>query len=373
MLKKLCAWILTWLLLFVLATAAADELTAEEIRTQMGDHFVSYPQLNGMADKAIQQKVNDDIVLSSGVANHLVTLATLGNGPWKLAVDYQVCMLNDQVFSVVIAASGKLPGQRDGHAWTALTYDLTTGERMTLEQLLKDPEEAVAQMEEIAEESLSKELSGYMEYADLLPLPADSFTLDEAGITFWYPHEQFSLLSGVSGSCQFWYEELDERWLFELEKGTDEETRNAIQKSVAEGRLPKVPVVMGQSMQDVTERYRLLREPDEFPGGRYFVLEDPAFREVLVISDMLEEDGASVVEGIQLKRGGLFGLLIGKTEQQRWHELLGEPEEKVTMTAGMAYDYNLPEGSCDVYHFGGNELRLYADLSGVLSAVQICR
>ena len=373
MLRKLCAWITMLMLLAMLMAASAEEATVEEIRTQIGTDFVSYPQLKGLQNQAIQQKINDDIVLSSGVANHLVTLVTLGNGTWNLEVDYQACMLNEQIFSTVISAKGKLPGKRDGHAWTALTYDLETGERLSLDQLLTDVDKAVAKMEEIADESLSQELSGYMEYADILPLPADSFTLDENGITFWYPYEQFSLLSGISGACQFWYEELDGLWLEKPRAMTDEEMRRAIDKTVAEGALPKIPVVMGQPMKKVTDRHRLLRTPDEFPGGRYFVMEDPAFREVLVISDNLEEDGASVVEGIQLKRGGLFGLLIGRTEQQRWHELLGEPEENVTMTENMAYDYNLPEGQYDVYHFGENELRLYADLSGVLSAVQICR
>ena len=116
MLKKCSAWIAALLMLTVLMTAGAEEMAVEEIRTQIGAHFVSYPQLKGMADQAVQQKINDDIVLSSGAANHLVTLATLGNGPWKLEVDFQVCMLNEQVFSAVISARGKLPGKRDGHA-----------------------------------------------------------------------------------------------------------------------------------------------------------------------------------------------------------------------------------------------------------------
>lgn len=373
MLKKLGIWMMVLMMIFPLTAACADEPSVDEIRTQIGEHYVSYPQLKGLPDASVQQKINDDIVLSSGVANHLVTLATLGNSPWKLAVDFQVCMLSDQVFSVVISARGKLPGRRDGHSWTALSYDLATGDRLTLDQLLKEPDEAVARMEAIAEASLSQEWSGYMEYADILPLPVDAFTLDEKGITFWYPYEQFSLLSGTSGACQFWYEELDGLWIAEQETMTDEQIIAAIEQTVAEGKLPKVPAVMGQPMQEVTEQYRLLRTPDVFPGGRYYVMEDPAFREVLVISDALDEDGSSVVEGIQLKRGGLFNLLVGKTEQQRWRDLLGMPEENITVTAGMAYDYHLPEGQYDVYHFGENELRLYADLSGVLSAVQICR
>ena len=131
---------------------------------------------------------------------------------------------------------------------------------------------------------------------------------------------------------------------------------------------------MGQNMQEIADAYRLLRTPDEFPGGRYFLMEHPAFRSVLVISDSLQaEYAASVVEGIQLRRGGLHGLLIGKTLQQEWRELLGEPESSLDMTESMAYDYGLCEGSYDVYHYGANELRLYADTDGALYAIQLCK
>ena len=48
----------------------------------------------------------------SGVTNHLVTLATLGTSPWGLKVDYRVKFLEEDVFSAVINAQGKMP---DGH------------------------------------------------------------------------------------------------------------------------------------------------------------------------------------------------------------------------------------------------------------------
>ena len=375
MLKKWLTCLLALLLSFSLAQACADEIIIEEIATQIGDNCVAYPQLSGMKDTSVQQKINDDIVMSSGVTNHIVTLATLMGSQQTLRVDYQAALLEDDIFSVVISAKGKLPGKRDGHSWTAMTYDLHTGEKLTLEDLFTDADAAVAHMEQIAEETLSDELNGYMEYSDILPLPVDSFTLDENGITFWYPAEQFSLLSGYSGACQFWYQELDGLWLKSpVQQLADTEMKKAISASVAEGRLPHVPVQMGESMQQVMQQYRLLRTPDEFPGGRYFVLEDPAFRQTLVISDALSADFAqSLVEGIQLRRGGLYGLLIGKTTQQRWREVLGQPDANVAFSENMAYDYDLPAGQYDVYHYGENQLRLHADENGVLCALQLCK
>ena len=92
------------------------------------------------------------------------------------------------------------------------------------------------------------------------------------------------------------------------------------------------------------------------------------------MQDSLYADySASVVEGIQLRRGGLYGLKIGQTVQERWREVLGQPEKNVAFSENMAYDYNLPVGSYDVYHYGENELRLHADENGILSAVQLCK
>ena len=137
--------------------------------------------------------------------------------------------------------------------------------------------------------------------------------------------------------------------------------------------MPNVPVRMGDSIGEIADAYRLLRTPDEFPGGRYCVMEEPAFRDILLITDALESDlSRSKVEGIQLKRGALHGLVIGNTTQSDWRSLLGKPLETVKMTENMAYDYRLPEGEYDIYHFGSHELRLHADESGMLCAIQLC-
>lgn len=371
MLKK---WMLCLMamLVFVFVQAGAEEIAIEEVVTQIGENLVAYPQLSGMADEAIQQKINDDIVLSSGVTNHMISLVTL-TGQQTLTVEYDA-YLNESIFSTVISAKGKLPQKRDGHEYTALTYDLATGERVTLDTLFADADEAVAWMEEQAVATLSEELNGYLEYSELTPLPVDAFTLNEDGITFWYPAEQFSLVSGYSGACHFWYEELEGLWVTDpTPEMTAAEQKAAIEESVAAGVIPHVPVRMGQNMQEIADEYRLLRTPDEFPGGRYFIMEHPAFRSIMVISDSLQADYAdSVVEGIQLRRGALHGLVIGKTMQTEWQKVLGTPDSTLTMTESMAYDYGLCEGSCDIYHFGDYELRLYADADGVLYAIQLC-
>ena len=376
MLRKTLLMLLAMMLFLFPAQAeetALQEITIQEVAAQLGENSVRYPQLNGMADEALQQKINDDIVLSSGVSNHMITLLTL-TGQQTLKVDYDA-WLNDEIFSVVISAKGKLPQKRDGHSYTALTYDLATGERVTLDALFADVDAAVAWMEEMALTTLSEELNGYLEYSDITPLPGESFTLNEDGITFWYPAEQFSLASGYSGACQFWYAELADYWLEQpADEADDAERKAMIEKLAAEGRLPHVPVKLGDNMQEIADEYRLLRTPDEFPGGRYFIMEDPAFRSILLISDSIQWDYAdSVLEGIQLRRGELCGLVIGQTARDGWQQLLGEPASVIVMTENMAYDYGLYEGVCDVYRFGENELRLYADAENTLRTIQLCK
>lgn len=376
MLKKILCCLLILLLTFPTAFAQESSVEITDIRTQIGESVVAYPQLAGMADEAVQQAINDDIVLSSGVTDHLITLVTLAQPGASLTVDYKASFAQERYFSVVISVKGsKVGGQRDGHAYFVATYDLETGKRVTLDELFADVEKAVAAMEAIALDTLSDELNGYMEHSDILPLPRESFTLDADGITFWYPSDQFQLLSGYGGACQFWYEELEGLWLHpQTQEMTDVQLAEAVAQSVEKGQLPHIPVQMGQPLSEVTQAYRLLREPDAFPGGRYFVLEDPAFRSVLVLSDALAGDEANaVVEGIQLKRGGLHGLKIGQTSVQQWRAVLGTPEQTIAFSQNMAYDYDLPAGSYDVYRFGGNELRLHADENGLLCAVQICK
>lgn len=357
--------------------------TVQQTRTQIGENYVAYPQLTGMADETLQARINDDIVLTSGVTNHLVTLATLGNSPWGLQVDATVTLQNEAIFSACLSAKGKMPNGREGQAYTALTYDLQTGRHITLSDLFADVNAAVQWMEADAEESLTEELSGYMEYSAVTPLPQSNFTLDADGITFWYPSDQLFLLSGYAGACRFTYAELLPFLKTDGLPGlaglipkqlTAAQAKEAIVENAEAGKLPHVPVALGDNMTELVDAYRLVRTPDAFPGGRYFVMEHPAFREVLLISDAVQSGWeGSVLEGIQLRRGELFGLVIGSSTRNAWQQLLGTPAETLAFTPNMAYDYGLPVGESDIYHFGRYELRLHADEEGTLRAIQLSK
>ncbi len=367
-----------------LVAARADAADIETSSTEIGESFVRYPVLQGLSDEDIQRRVNDDIVEKADIASHLLTLGTLSDNGLGLTVD-EAHYETDDLLSVVIDAKGKMPNGREGQCYTALCYDLRTGEPITADQLFADADAAAEWMGERLEETYADELSGYADHSELTPIPLESFALDEYGITFYYPASQFSLLSGYSGACQFHYYELRDFWdrsedgiarrlgLIE-DTPTDTEAMQALRDCLSQGRLPNLPVTVGESVPELIARYRLLRQADEYPGGRYVPLEAPQFRQTLLMTDALSKgyDG-SVVQGIHTMRADLYGIETGVTTQARWRELLGQPDSTVDLDEGTAYDYGLPAGQSDYYSMADYRLRLHADADGVLYSVTLSK
>ena len=362
--------------------ATANTPAIKAVQTQIGANMISYPQLEGLQNAQIQQQINDAIVEKGKIAQRMVTLTTLEATGNQLKVDYEA-FLTDDVFSTVINAVGTMENGRDGQEYAALSYNLLTGEPLTLKDLFQDPEAAVTYMEETLMSTYVDEISSYLENGELTPLPRDSFSLDADGITFYYPRRQFSMLSGYSGAAQFNYDELAVFFRTDQDalavrlgmlptKLTDGQIKAGVREAVEKGMLPHTRVTLGQPMTEAIAAYRLLRTPDQYPGGRYFQLEAPAFRQVLVLSDALTSGWEnSKVEGILTYRANLYGIRSGSTTQSRWREILGTPENSVAFDEDMAGNYGFPVGTADYYTFGEHQLLLYADENGMLLAVRL--
>jgi len=353
-----------------------------DVATQIGESFVCYPQLDGLQDLTVQQTINDAIVDEANILQRLITLGTLQQGGAGLQVSY-TAYIKDSLFSTVISAKGIMENLRSGHAYTALAYDLQTGERLKLSDFFTDPDAVVAWMEEQLRISLEDELSNYLEHADITPLPVDSFSFDQNGITFYYPYQQFSLLSGYCAAAQFQYGEL-QTYLISSDgsvpsrlgalppKYTDAQIKERVETVVSQGTLPYLSVSLGDSIPDLIAEYRLTRTPDQFPGGRYFQFEAPEFRQILILSDALTSSyEASVVEGILATRMNLYGIQTGVTTQSRWREILGEPTDTVHYDSSVSADYGLPVGTADYYTISDRQLMLYADENGLLYAIRL--
>ena len=386
--RPLCLLILLAGLLLLpsrLSLAAAANMgtpTVRDVAIELGDSAVHYPQLEGMADAAVQDAVNSAIVEQGKIAQRMVTQATLQAGGTGLNVTYQA-YLKDGVFSAVIDAVGIMENGRAGQEYATVNFDLTTGEPLQLTDLFADMDGAVIYMEETLAATYLDELGSYVVNGELAPLPAAHFAFDGDGITFYYPGTQFSLVSGYSGAAHFYFSELlaylktDTQALPAMlgllpETLTDAQTKAAIAYMAQQGQLPGIQVSLGEAMPDVIARYRLLREPDQYPGGRYCQLEAPAFRQVLVLTDALTGGFAqSTVTGILSFRTDVYGIRVGETTQARWREILGEPDNAVAFDDSLAASYGLPVGTGDYYDFETAQLLLYADAQGVLYAVRL--
>jgi len=168
---RLTALLLVLLMVSGVAFSEAETVKVEEISAAMGESKVCYPQLSGLSDPSVQKKINDDVVQSGDIPSLLVKLTTGGS----VQADYQ-CFWNEWVFSALLTVEEKQAGSRREQSETALTYDLSDGEKLTLDRLFSDSAEAVRQMEAMAETSLGREMTEYMDNRDVTPLPKDSFT-----------------------------------------------------------------------------------------------------------------------------------------------------------------------------------------------------
>lgn len=365
-----------------LAQAAASAPAVRDVAVAMGENAIHYPQLEGLADEKAQQAINDAVVEKAKIAQRMVTLATLQPGGTGLTVSYEAYLKGD-VFSAVISAVGVMENGRAGQEYAACAFHLSTGAPVSLAELFADPQAAVAAMEDILARTYLDELGSYAENASLSPLPQDTFYLDQDGITFYYPPKQFSLVTGYAGAANFSYGELTDLLLpdpqgLPVQQGflpptlTDAQIKAAVAYAASQGTLPHVRAMLGDSMAELITRYRLLREPDRYPGGRYCQLEAPEFRQVLVMTDALSSGfDTSVVTGLLTFRADLYGLRACVTTQARWREVLGEPGNTVTFDDSMAASYGLPTGTADYYDYQGAQLMMYADETGVLAAVRL--
>ncbi len=376
--------LLSILLLFSVHALAEQPSSAQVTPVKADNAYgsVTYPVLQGLTDISIMDTVNKAIFDKAQIQTRLDTLNRLTEGGWGLTVTYEAS-LKKNILSVNISALGEMENGRMGHVYTALAFDLATGKQLTLDDIFSDAEGAFSVMEQKLEEEVAPYLSGYMENDSLTPVPRDNFYLTPDYITFYYPQDQFSMLSGLSGGASFDYYELAETLnlsegspLSALEVGSSleisESTAEQVKNAVSEGVLPGIGAKIGDRLMDRLNQYRLLVEPDYYPGGRFFEVEAPELRSIWLLTDALTESyDSNQVLGIRADRVNLYGIRTGMTSIDSWREALGQPESTVELDDSTASDYRLPAGTSDYYTFGQNKLRLHADETGVLVSVQV--
>ena len=367
-------------LLFSAGACPAEEaFTVEDAGLDLAETLsVHYPALTGGENKELADQVNELIREECGIKAYLTRSAELISGG-TLKVEWKGGLLND-VFSCAVSAAGAVENSRPTHVWTACTADLRDGRKISLWELFTDEEAARELIGNYLAEDVLPELSAHLENSELDPLP-ETFFLERSGLTLMYPVGQLSTLGDRAGDIRIGWHVLKE--VLDLDEdsilsriGVKEmtelsgESAEKLRAASAEGSLTGIPAKIGDSVQELTDRYHLLTDPDGFEGGRLFALEGGCFRGVFLLTDDLTrgwED--SKVQGIRMDQGCLWGLCIGETPRDSWIDALGEPDGSAEVNEEKAEANRLSPGTCDYYSCGEYQLRLYSDEAGILAHV----
>ena len=358
----------------------APSLSLRDAGLTLGIHSVRYPQVEGLENSDLEEKINSLIQQRGRIAEYSARLPLVMSGAMPLTVDWSG-MERGEILSLTLHAEGPLTTTRREERYSAVNVDLRTGEKITLQDLFTpgtDPEAALSQR--LAE--IGGTLSAHLLSGALQPLP-EVFSLSATGVTLYYPAEQFRFLNDRAGVLHLSWAELPELDLSAgspaLRMGAEEmltlthRSRELLAEAVQGGALPDVPAAIGEDLAALAERWGLETDPDFYRDGRYVRLTGGCFRGVLLMTDRLREKDltGSLVQGVRLDRGCLYGLRVGETRLEDWRACLGEPDASVDMDWANAEEMRLTAGTSDYYLFGRYRLRLHADGDGILRTIML--
>ena len=354
----------------------------EEKALELAGSSLRFPAVSGMEDGALQETVNSLIRADLGVDEYLQRMnALISDDGRSIDVTWRGGIAGE-VFSALLEAEGAVKSLRSSHVWTWSSVDLRDGHEITPGELFTDAEAAREWMESYLEDTVAPEMSPHLGNSELTPLP-DGFVLEKTGLTLLYDADRLSTLSDRAGAVKIGWNELREftDW---SEDGIParfgaaemavltEESAERIREMTESGQLPDIPVKVGDSVREWTDRTHLLNDPEEYAGGRMFALEGAAFRDVYLLSDAVNSSwDESRVQGIRADRGCFCGLCIGETAAEEWHQLLGEPDYTAILDEEAAESGRTVPGTCDYYLFGDYRLQLQTDTDGILAGITL--
>lgn len=340
---------------------------------------IHYPAVTIAEDAELEARINDQIQADNGIKEYLARAAQLISGG-SLKTEWTGGIVGEDLFICTVSAEGALETTRPTHVRTGSNIDLRDGHEITAGELFTDETAARNMIENYLEDEVAPDLSAHLQNSEITPMP-ETFVIEPAGLRLLYPINQLSTLSDRAGDIRIgWYRlrevldlsegsilsRLGAEEMIELSPESAEKLRNV----TAEGSLPGIPAALGDRMQELTDRYHLLTDPDGYEGGRMFAPEGGAFRKVYLLTDDLSRDWKnSTVQGIRMDEGCAYGLCVGETKRDEWLEALGEPDSEAEITEDKAEANRIVPGTCDYYSCGNNRLQLYSDEDGTLVSI----
>lgn len=340
---------------------------------------IHYPAVTIAEDAELEARINDQIQADNGIKEYLARAAQLISGG-SLKTEWTGGIVGEDLFICTVSAEGALETTRPTHVRTGSNIDLRDGHEITAGELFTDETAARNMIENYLEDEVAPDLSAHLQNSEITPMP-ETFVIEPAGLRLLYPINQLSTLSDRAGDIRIgWYRlrevldlsegsilsRLGAEEMIELSPESAEKLRNF----TAEGSLPGIPAALGDRMQELTDRYHLLTDPDGYEGGRMFAPEGGAFRKVYLLTDDLSRDWKnSTVQGIRMDEGCAYGLCVGETKRDEWLAALGEPDSEAEITEDKAEANRIVPGTCDYYSCGNNRLQLYSDEDGTLVSI----
>lgn len=282
---------------------------------------------------------------------------------------------DEKTASMGLVWQGEQTDGTDGCMAAGLTVSLETGMEIDLDELFADYEGAIAAMEAIIERDVLDGMSDYMEFADLLPMPTDSYSFNEIGLTVYYPEDRYRYFSGECGSVTFYWHELADYIgegspAYALAHPDIPYNTSGIETLCMSGGLSVyMNLELGELLGSIARWYDLA-DPDYTTDAlvyplervRGFAVEIPKYAETAE-----EETPISAVRASRIRFAGL--LETGKTTELEILALLGEPVMEQAFDEGAAEDALLEPGRSLYYAVSGNVLQLHLDGDGVLACV----
>ena len=363
---------------------AETETLVEDRGLDLSDEIsIHYPAVTGLEDTELEEQINNRIQEDNRIREYLTRAAQLISGG-SLRTEWSGGITGDGLFICTVSAEGALETARPAHAMTGSCIDLRDGHEITLGELFTDEAAATEMIESYLEDEVAPDLSAHLQNSELIPMP-ETFVPEPTGLRLLYPLEKLSTLSDRAGDIRIGWYRLRE--VLDLGEGSilnrlgaeemislSQEGAEKLKETAAEGSLPGIPAVLGDPVGELTDRYHLLTDPDGYEGGLMFALEGGAFRRVYLLTDDLSRDWEnSMVQGIRMDEGCVYGLCVGETLREEWLLVLGEPDSEAEISEDKADANRIDPGRCDYYDCGEYRLQLYSDEDGTLISVVLAK
>lgn len=369
----------------MLPAGAWAELEFHMTNREQGNHTLTIFEAQEKADESAQKQDDEQSEVSQAAETANVQIETrfaqkkaeqlLSRAGASVQQSGEL-FTSGNLASMTLVWNGTQADGTNGSSTIGLVLDLTTGEAVELAWLFDDADAAFAAMENIISDDVLSELSDYMEYGDLLPMPTDNYAIDEQGLTVFYPDDRYRYFDEKNGAVQFaWYELAayigEDSPVYAL--AHKEQSAEELKAAVAEGRLPGAmeSVSLGEKLGDVLARYTLLTDPDYTNDSRVYLFEEPELRGWAVeIPKYAEtEEDETPISAIRTTRAELCGLTIGKTTRDEVIAMLGEAKETRVYDEDAARDRMLPVGESLFFELSGKILQAHIGEDGTLAGV----